>query len=45
MKLKTRIIVGFGMSILVPLLLFSATLYGLGHTKFASDKGFLGSGV
>ena len=35
MKLKTRIIVGFGMSILVPLLLFSATLYGLGHTKFA----------
>lgn len=33
MKLKTRIIVGFGMIILVPLLLFSATLYGLGHTK------------
>ena len=37
MKLKTRIIVGFGMSILVPLLLFSATLYGLGHTKFAQQ--------
>ena len=35
MKLKTRIIIGFGMSILVPLLLFSATLYGLSHTKFA----------
>lgn len=33
MKLKTRIIVGFGMIILVPLLLFSATLYGLSHTK------------
>ena len=37
MKLKTRIIVGFGMSILVPLLLFSATLYGLSHTKFAQQ--------
>ena len=37
MKLKTRIIVGFGMSILVPLLLFSATLYGLGHTKLAQQ--------
>lgn len=37
MKLKTRIMVGFGMSILVPLLLFSATLYGLGHTKFAQQ--------
>lgn len=33
MKLKTRIIVGFGMIILVPMLLFSATLYGLSHTK------------
>ena len=37
MKLKTRIIVGFGMSILVPLLLFSSTLYGLSHTKFAQQ--------
>ena len=37
MKLKTRIIVGFSMSILVPLLLFSATLYGLSHTKFAQQ--------
>ena len=37
MKLKTRIIIGFGMSILVPLLLFSATLYGLSHTKFAQQ--------
>ncbi len=37
MTLKTRIIVGFGMSILVPLLLFSATLYGLSHTKFAQQ--------
>ena len=37
MKLKTRIIVGFGMSILVPLLLFSATLYGLSYTKFAQQ--------
>ena len=38
MKLKTRIIVGFGMSILVPLLLFSATLYGLSHTKIANQS-------
>ena len=38
MKLKTRIIVGFGMSILVPLLLFSATLYGLSHTKLAQQE-------
>ena len=37
MKLKTRIVIGFGMSILVPLLLFSATLYGLSHTKFAQQ--------
>ena len=37
MKLKTRIIIGFGMSILVPLLLFSATLYGLSHTKLAQQ--------
>ena len=37
MKLKTRIIIGFGMSILVPLLLFSASLYGLSHTKFAQQ--------
>ena len=38
MKLKTRIIVGFGMIILVPLLLFSASLYGLSHTKLAQHK-------
>ena len=38
MKLKTRIIVGFGMSILVPLLLFSATLYGLSHSKLAQER-------
>lgn len=31
MKLRTRIIVGFLMIILVPLLLFAATLYGLGE--------------
>ena len=37
MKLKTRIIIGFGMSILVPLLLFSASLYGLSHTKLAQQ--------
>ncbi|MDD7220323.1 MAG: HAMP domain-containing sensor histidine kinase [Clostridia bacterium] len=37
MKLKTRIIVGFGMIILVPLLLFSAALYGLGHSKMAQE--------
>ena len=38
MKLKTRIVIGFGMSILVPLLLFSATLYGLSHTKLAQQE-------
>lgn len=38
MKLKTRIIVGFGMIILVPLLLFSASLYGLSHTKLAQHN-------
>ena len=37
MKLKTRIIIGFGMSILVPLLLFSASLYGLSRTKLAQQ--------
>ena len=37
MKLKTRIIIGLGMSILVPLLLFSASLYGLSHTKLAQQ--------
>ena len=37
LKLKTRIIIGFGMSILVPLLLFSASLYGLSHTKLAQQ--------
>ena len=37
MKIKTRIVIGFGMSILVPLLLFSATLYGLSHTKLAQQ--------
>lgn len=37
MKLKTRIIIGFGMSILVPLLLFSASLYGLSYTKLAQQ--------
>ena len=38
MKLKTRIIVGFGMIILVPLLLFSASLYGLSDTKLAQHN-------
>ena len=38
MKLKTRIIVGFAMIILVPLLLFSASLYGLSHTKLAQHN-------
>lgn len=33
MKLKTRIIVGFVMIILVPLLLFAATLYGFGQSQ------------
>lgn len=33
MKLKTRIVVGFIMIILVPLLLFSATLYGVGQAQ------------
>ena len=33
MKLKTRIIVGFAMIIMVPLLLFSATLYGFARTQ------------
>lgn len=33
MKLKTRIIVGFSMIIMVPLLLFSATLYGFAHSQ------------
>lgn len=33
MKLKTRIIVGFTMIILVPLLLFAATLYGFSQTQ------------
>lgn len=33
MKLKTRIIVGFMMIIMVPLLLFSATLYGFAITQ------------
>ena len=45
MKLKTRIIVGFSMSILVPLLLFSATLYGLSHTKFAQQAQNSSEGV
>ena len=38
MKLKTRIIVGFAIIILVPLLLFSASLYGLSHTKLAQHN-------
>ena len=38
MKLKTRIIVGFAMIILVPLLLFSASLYGLSHTNLAQHN-------
>ena len=38
MKLKIRIIVGFAMIILVPLLLFSASLYGLSHTKLAQHN-------
>ncbi len=33
MKLKTRIIVGFMLVILVPVMLFSATLYGLTHLQ------------
>ena len=33
MKLKTRIIVGFVAIILLPLLLFSASLYGFSHTQ------------
>lgn len=33
MKMKTRILVGFVMIILVPLLLFSATLYGLSQSQ------------
>ena len=45
MKLKTRIIIGFGMSILVPLLLFSASLYGLSHTKLAQQEKNSSEGV
>ena len=33
MKLKTRIIVGFIAVILLPLLLFSASLYGFSRTQ------------
>ena len=33
MKLKTRIILGFTMIILMPLLLFAATLYGFGQSQ------------
>ena len=33
MKLKTRIIVGFVMIILVPLLLYATTLYGFGYSQ------------
>lgn len=38
MKLKTRIIVGFLMIILVPLLLFAATLYGFGQSQARQIK-------
>lgn len=38
MKLKTRIIVGFVMIILVPLLLFAATLYGFGQSQARQMK-------
>ncbi len=38
MKLKTRIIVGFIMIILVPLLLFAATLYGFGQSQARQMK-------
>lgn len=38
MKLKTRIIVGFVMIILVPLLLFAATLYGFGQSQTRQMK-------
>lgn len=38
MKLKTRIIVGFVMIILVPLLLFAATLYGFGQSQARQIK-------
>ncbi len=39
MKLKTRIIVGFVMIILVPLLLFAATLYGFGQSQASRVPG------
>ncbi len=38
MKLKTRIIVGFIMIILVPLLLFSATFYGLSQAQARQES-------
>lgn len=38
MKLKTRISVGFVMIILVPLLLFAATLYGFGQSQARQMK-------
>ncbi len=38
MKLKTRIIVGFAMIIMVPLLLFSATLYGFARTQAGKEN-------
>ena len=42
MKLKTRIIVGFVMIILVPLLLFAATLYGFSQSQSRQIKTEIG---
>lgn len=39
MKLQTRIIIGFLMVILVPLLLFMATLFGFGYFQANQEKG------
>ena len=38
MKLKTRIILGFTMIILIPLLLFAATLYGFSQSQYQKTQ-------
>ena len=38
MKLQTRIMVGFFMIILVPLLLFAATLHGMREAQIREEK-------
>ena len=45
MKLKTKIIVGFVMTILVPLLLFSATLYGFARLQRVQQTEEVSAGI